>query len=53
MAVKQIVKDRIIEIMHEQPGITHTELAEVTGLHINTITRYVRDIRAEWKGKGE
>lgn len=48
MAVQEIVKDRIREILHERPGITHSELVEETGLHLNTITRYVRAIRSEW-----
>lgn len=48
MAMQEIVKNRIIEILHERPGVTHGELAEVTGLHLNTITKYMRIIRAEW-----
>jgi DNA-binding IclR family transcriptional regulator len=53
MAIQEIVKTRILEILHERPGITHGELAEETGLHVNTITRYMRIIRAEWQGAKE
>lgn len=49
-----IARDRIRELLHEHPGITHGQLAEETGLHPNTISRHLRAIRAEWaKPEGE
>ena len=48
--IKQIVLDRIREILHEKPGITPGQLAEETGLAPNTITKYMRAIREEWQG---
>ena len=50
--IKQIVLDRIREILHEKPGITPGQLAEETGLAPNTITKYLRAIREEWQGRG-
>ena len=50
--IKQIVLERIREILHEKPGITPGQLAEETGLAPNTITKYMRAIREEWQGRG-
>lgn len=50
--MKQIILDRIREILHEKPGITPGQLAEETGLAPNTITKYMRAIREEWQGRG-
>jgi hypothetical protein len=49
MSQVEIVKDRIKEILCERPGITHGQLVEVTGLAKNTVTKYLRIIRAEWE----
>ena len=50
--IKQIVLDRIREILHEKPGITPGQMAEESGLAPNTITKYMRAIREEWQGRG-
>ena len=50
--IKQIVLDRIREILQEKPGITPGQLAEETGLAPNTVTKYLRAIREEWQGRG-
>lgn len=46
-----IVRNRIKELLHEKPGITHGQLVEETGLAPNTVTKHLNAIRAEWKGK--
>lgn len=43
-----IVRQRIREILHERPGITHGQIVDETGLAPNTVTKHLRAIRAEW-----
>lgn len=46
-----IVRQRIREILHEKPGITHKQIIEITGLAPNTVTKHMREIRKEWQGE--
>jgi len=53
MKATEVMRERIKEIMVDRPGITHGQLVEETGLAPNTVTKYMRAIRAEWQGKKE
>ena len=53
------VKDRMLavkELLLARPGITHAQIVAETKLAPNTVTKYLRIIRAEWEApanKGE
>jgi len=53
------VKDRMLavrELLLARPGITHAQIVAETKLAPNTVTKYLRIIRAEWDvqaNKGE
>ena len=46
-----IVRERIRELLHEHPGITHGQLVEETGLSPTTVSKHLRAIREEWMAK--
>ena len=51
MAVQDITREAVRRVLLDNPGIRAREVAQILGIHRNTVQSLIAEIRAEWKEK--